>query len=88
MILHDFRVANNKLSGPIPREVAALTSLIALWLHGNEFSGSLPEAICSLKPFLEDLRADCKEDESGFIELTCSCCTECCEPDGKSCRAE
>ncbi|XP_031122735.1 receptor protein kinase TMK1-like [Ipomoea triloba] len=45
--------SGEKMSGPID-VVATMTSLTSLWLHGNSFSGKIPEGIGNLT-YLQDL---------------------------------
>nr|GMD89694.1 receptor-like protein kinase 2.33 [Ipomoea batatas] len=45
--------SGEKMSGPID-VVATMTSLTSLWLHGNSFSGKIPEGVGNLT-YLQDL---------------------------------
>ena len=39
---------NNELKGSIPEEIKELVNLEALLLDQNQFSGRIPDALCSL----------------------------------------
>jgi len=64
---------SNQLTGTIPAELGALSSLETLWLEFNNLSGSMPQDVCNLRTtnggLFSSLVVDCK--------VECSCCTEC-----------
>lgn len=75
---------NNKLTGAIPTELSAATSLEMLYLNGNDLAGSLDSAFCDSNiPFFEFV-ADCR---GASPEVKCSCCTSCCNPEGSNCTS-
>ncbi|TKY75218.1 LRR receptor serine/threonine-protein kinase [Spatholobus suberectus] len=51
--LEEFRVANNLLSGGVPRGIVNCRSLKALDLEGNQFSGLIPEFLGELRNLKE-----------------------------------
>jgi len=66
---------DNDLTGTIPPELANMAALRLLQIEGNAFTGSMPAEICANTIFpkpLEDLGADCFDDN-----FSCDCCT-CC----------
>lgn len=86
------KVNDNQLKGPLPQSIINLQYIAQLWLQGNDFTGTVPEALCALKgnelsEVLNDFQANCAADPSGYVELSCpsSCCTACCQPDGSDC---
>ena len=78
---------DNRLSGFSPNETAVPDRLRELFLSGNRFVGAIPPVFCPpQKSSWVVLQADCKPDEVGRVELQCSCCTKCCDTDGKQCE--
>jgi len=66
---------DNDLTGTIPPELANMAALRLLQIEGNAFTGSMPAEICANTIFpkpLEDLGADCFDEN-----FSCDCCT-CC----------
>ena len=66
---------DNDLTGRIPSELANMAALRLLQVEGNSFTGSMPPEICANTVFprpLEELGADCFDDN-----FSCDCCT-CC----------
>jgi Leucine-rich repeat (LRR) protein len=91
---YDFMINDNQLKGPLPTSITLLTALGTLLIQGNDFTGTVPEALCALKGndlsgILTDFQANCAADPSGYVELACpdTCCTTCCLPDGTGCLA-
>jgi len=79
----------NQFSGRIPEELKNLTTLRTLRLHYNLFVGEVPSAVCGLfEQNLTQFYADCKNDlqrgdryyGTGEPEISCECCTDCCDP--------
>jgi len=72
---------SNSLTGSIPSELGLLTKLYWLYLHDNALTGTVPNEVCALRNDnggnLRVLYADCEE-------VTCPCCTYCCN-DGVDC---
>ncbi len=64
----------NAMTGSVPSQLAKLPRLQELDLHDNFFVGSVPKEMCLKK--LKFLAADCYGRKP---EVTCSCCTHCCE---------
>jgi len=96
--LETLLLSDNQFWGPIPTEFAALADLSRVWLHGNSFTGIVPERWCADRNVAmsgtglydidddDDLViADCQPAADGYIELQCSCCTTCCKPGGRVC---
>ena len=54
-------------------------------VYRNEFRGNVANEICNLfsKGKLQELSADCKATKKGDAEVSCMCCTTCCEPGDK-----
>ena len=80
----------NAFDGAIPAEIKQLKQLEHLRLQRNYFSGSVDIGICNLlsNGKLMDIYTDCKNDldESSIFygdgepEVSCLCCTDCCDP--------
>jgi len=83
-VLATLRIANNQLVGTLPSELGGLWELSVLLVQGNSFTGEVPGLVCCLENF-QAFEADCDEDNLGYVELSCPCCTLCCKPDGKNC---
>jgi len=83
------RISGNQFYGSLPVEFANLTEIGQVWLQGNAFTGTVPQSLCNLQSeiteTLVDFQADCAPDSEGYTEVICSCCTQCCQPDGESC---
>ena len=78
---------DNRLSGFFPNETTVSDRLRELSLSGNRFVGAIPPDFCPpQRSGWVVLQADCKPDEIGQVELECSCCTKCCDTDGKQCE--
>lgn len=79
--LRDLYLHGNNLAGQIPSiEPGQLGNLTELLLQRNNLSGQMPASICSLRTpsgKLENLWADCAEDNSGVLKVVCPCCTQC-----------
>ena len=86
-------IHNNNFTGQLPSDLGVIMPKITeLWISGNQLTGSIPDSICNLRGPLKlwELVADCAPSaESGMAEIVCpdGCCTKCCNPSGKSCRA-
>ena len=53
--LADFKANDNKLTGPIPEEIYALTDIFTIYVHRNDMSGTISNAIGNLTE-LDNLR--------------------------------
>jgi len=73
---------NGRLQGTVPAEYSQLTSLKYFWIHGTDLSGSIDDIFC-VDDFVQSLSADCAGDP---VELSCSCCSQCCDAFGANCR--
>ncbi|KAL7605895.1 probable LRR receptor-like serine/threonine-protein kinase At1g07650 isoform X1 [Lactuca sativa] len=49
MRLGDLSLMGNRLSGPFPRVLTRITTLVNLSMEGNRFSGSIPQEIVNMK---------------------------------------
>lgn len=49
LILMTFDASNNKLTGPLPTCISALSELAILNLRGNSLAGSIPSEVCDLQ---------------------------------------
>lgn len=87
--LEEFDLSYNSVTGQIPIEYRTLPALTNLNLKATFIYGNLDPIFCTrnelpLVAVLESLEADCL-----IPELTCNCCTVCCENGGsdtdKSC---
>jgi hypothetical protein len=65
----------NAFEGTIPSRLGQLKKLRELDVHDNFLTGRMPKEVCELK--LKFLVADCLE--GAYKEVSCSCCTICCE---------
>ena len=62
----------NELQGFVPVELASLEGLVSIFLHKNNFEGSVPIEFCAAADEgVAFLSADC-------MEIECECCTHCC----------
>lgn len=80
--LEDIDISYNKVGGQIPTEYRTLPVLLNLSLRSTVIFGDLDSIFCNrnelpLVTDLESLEADCL-----IPELTCSCCTICCDNAG------
>lgn len=83
MKLETLDVSGNQLTGTISAELGNLSTLTQLRLNGNSFVGSIPTTVCDL--MLTALESDCKPSAFGGSEISCSCCTACCDSNGDQC---
>ncbi|KAL8227733.1 hypothetical protein R6Q57_015317 [Mikania cordata] len=49
MQLHNLSLMGNRLSGPFPKALTRMSTLLDLSLEGNRFTGSIPQEIANLK---------------------------------------
>jgi len=71
--LQSLSITDCNFSGAIPQELANM-NLQQMWLYGNNFEGTMPEAVCgNVYPDgrIMKLEADCNG------QFQCSCCTAC-----------
>jgi len=83
--LESFIADRNQFTGPIPATFANAEKLTAFQVSQNDFSGTFPFDICSLRAEggLEFVFADCL----GYPPKNfCRCCTSCCDPVSESCQ--
>jgi hypothetical protein len=74
----------NHLSGSLPSELDHLSNLDVLLLDGNSFVGTA-DVVCKAADLsLQYFVTDCSGSKP---EITCSCCTLCCEDQNKTCNA-
>ena len=65
-------VKDNRLSGEIPHDYSELKELELFVVTGNDFSGSVPNKICTL------MEADARKFiETDCDKVACSCCEGC-----------
>lgn len=81
--LQQLLVYDNVFMGTVPTEFARLVNLEFFWFQANELTGSVDEIFCGAGNPPEFLRGDCRPVPTPEIE--CSCCSECCLPDGTGC---
>ena len=75
-------LADNMLSGVVPKELASLSKLRTLTINGNpNLTGSLPEEVCWGQDGLAQIVADCASSEATGLppNVVCPCCTMCCD---------
>jgi len=80
--LNELLLYGNPLSGSVPKEYINMKSLTFFWIHGTDLSGTLDNIFCTDK-LVQSLSADCAGDP---IEISCMCCSQCCNSFGASCR--
>ena len=81
--LETLDLSHNQFTGTIADSLGASTTLTALRLNGNAFVGNIPSMVCDLAlPLLE---TDCSPSALGGGEITCGCCTGCCNSSGEQC---
>ena len=67
-----FHVSINQLTSTVPTELGQLSSVVQLYVYGNDFVGEMPNEICLLKnKTLAKLWANC-------VDIVCTCC-KCCD---------
>jgi hypothetical protein len=77
--------AYNSFQGTVPTELVKLSKLDAIFIQGNDLTGSLDYSMCHREGYaspISEFGADC-----GGITLSkinCVCCTVCC--DGDNCN--
>ncbi len=73
-----FSTQSNELTGTIPTELAQLQRLVIFTFDKNRLTGSDDSSLCTFTKEWIVLEGDCLENEDGSLEITCSCCTKCC----------
>lgn len=75
----------NQFHGTIPDEIVQKphnkSKLELLWLHYNNFTGTITDSLCALYNVnLKQVYADClpNENDGGEPAVKCNCCTSCC----------
>ena len=64
-------VADNRLTGTVPRDLALISTLELLELSSNDLTGTMPPEICERRnDGLDVLTVDCSE-------VSCTCCDAC-----------
>ena len=79
--LEYFILRDNSFNGTVPSQLSNMQSMRVLWLHFNNFTGTVNHSFCEMydEPFrLVSFYADCKSDDGGSPDITCDCCTDCC----------
>jgi Leucine Rich Repeat len=86
ILLRDLDISMNKFTGTLPATLAHDENQ-QMRLFDNDFTGSVPAELCvNADGGLETLSADCNKDPTtGQAEVSCSCCTVCCDADGSNC---
>ncbi len=79
LLLHE-----NDIEGTIPSTYDSLMNLKHLFIEGTKLSGDIDSIFCNRENNFENFYADCAS-EAG---VTCSCCTSCCNSEGKSCSGK
>ena len=75
LLLGELDLSQNLLSATIPTFLGNISGLELLRLEANDLTGSIDQAICSLRGVnLTTLIVDCVE---GSVEVTCTCCSSC-----------
>lgn len=78
-------LSRNSFSGAIPSSLESLEAIKVIKLQYNEFTGTVPDDICSIRGTLSLLEADCGGDP---VPNECSCCTTCCDRETNTCRRQ
>merc|ERR1712100_388655 len=81
--LTELLLYDNNLTGTVPLEYANLTASNYLWFHGTDLIGNVDDIFCNPSPFIQNLSADCS---GASAEISCSCCSSCCNVDGEDCK--
>ena len=71
----------NKLEGSVPESLSKLSNLGTLLMDNNSITGSMDQVCASNQPRV--LTADCGGSSP---DVTCECCTVCCEAGDDSCN--
>jgi len=50
-----------------------------LWLHFNNFTGPVPDELCTKSPPIQDITADCRAVTREVAKNPCACCYACCD---------
>lgn len=75
LLLGELDLSQNLLSATIPTFLGNISGLELLRLEANDLTGSIDQAICSLRGVnLTTLIVDCVE---ASVEVTCTCCSSC-----------
>ena len=78
-------LSNNKFSGTLPQALVGLRGIHQLFLHQNALTGDFDPILCPLgmdvTESIGSFTADCRPRESN-AEVTCSCCSSCCDDTG------
>ena len=78
-------LSGNQLTGTVPESVLNLSWLKKMHLHDNLLTGNFDKSLCdpnSLSQFRSDSSfSDVEGDCSTTNEVTCSCCSFCCDLD-------
>jgi Leucine-rich repeat (LRR) protein len=82
-LLENLALGINNLTGTIPSEFASLTDLTTVTLNSNELTGMADSTLChqegnQMRQYI-GLYTDCYGPSP---EITCSCCTVCCDDTG------
>uniref|UniRef100_A0A7S4MV66 L domain-like protein n=1 Tax=Odontella aurita TaxID=265563 RepID=A0A7S4MV66_9STRA len=70
-------LANNKFHGTVPLEVASIADLNELTLHGNNFTGPCPSALCALKTGQHEKSYSLTLLTSDCSKVDCKCSEAC-----------
>ena len=74
--------AYNSFQGTVPTELVKLSKLDAMFIQGNDLTGSLDHSMCHREGGraspISELGADCGGTLS---KIDCLCCTICCDGD-------
>jgi hypothetical protein len=73
----------NSFTGVVPIELGDASALDYVYLNGNDLVGTLDPVFCSVERFFDQLVVDCQGPNP---QINCSCCTHCCNADGRQCR--
>eukprot|EP00980_Cylindrotheca_fusiformis_P020942 scaffold7967_cov75-Cylindrotheca_fusiformis.AAC.2 len=82
--LYTLLLNRNDLNGTLPAEMADLLELENVLIDGNDLTGST-SVLCERTDQANLFISDCKETNGQPAQISCPCCTKCCETGDVGC---
>ena len=79
-------IENNAVAGTMPMELSQWGNVREFLFHGNNFTGSVNDVLCSGAKQWYALQSDCLATNNDEVEIECQCCTICCNSAGVDCQ--
>jgi hypothetical protein len=88
-----FNVGTNSFVGTLPTTLGTWTGIQNFYMDKNGFTGSVPQIgknFCPRNSPLgaAELVADCKDSGGAKAEISCACCSTCCDSNGENCAKD